>query len=192
MRLAFMLVIATLPLALAIPLRSQIGALGNHIWFVGLMLLLTGGILYYSDRLVQGRRTEKNMTVQNAVVVGLLQLVAIMPGVSRSGITITGGLMSGFDRGFAVRFSFLLSIPAILGAYVVVLFSSLFSPDNPVDWSLMPRYLVGTAVAGITGFFAIKLVKLLVTKGRFGVFAYYCWGVGTIAIVWSIISAMIS
>ena len=187
-RLAFMVIIATLPLALVIPFRHAIEALGNRMWFVGLMLLLTGGVLFFSDKLAPGKRTEKNMTVKNALVVGLLQLVAIFPGISRSGMTITGGLMSGFDRGFAVRFSFLLSIPAIFGANIVVLFGSI----SDVDWSLMPRYLVGVVVAGITGFAAIHLVKMLVKKGSFGKFAYYCWGIGLVAIIASIVSAIMN
>lgn len=187
-RLALMLVIATLPLALIIPFRHAIEALGNRMWFVGLMLLITGGILFCSDRLVPGKRTEKNMTIKNALVVGLIQMVAVFPGLSRSGFTITGGLMSGFDRGFAVRFSFLMSIPAIFGANIVVLFGSL----SDVDWSLMPRYLVGVVVAGVTGFAAIHLVKILVKKGSFGKFAYYCWGIGFVAIITSIVQAIMN
>ncbi|MCL2562517.1 MAG: undecaprenyl-diphosphate phosphatase [Oscillospiraceae bacterium] len=186
-RLAFMLIIATLPLALVIPFRHAIEALGNRMWFVGIMLLITGGILYFSDKLVPGKRTEKNMALKNAVVIGLSQAIAVMPGISRSGTTITAGMMGGLDRGFAVRFSFLLSIPAIFGANIVVLFGSM----SDVDWSLMPRYLVGVVIAGVTGFAAIHLVKMLVKKGSFGKFAYYCWGIGIIAIITSIVQAII-
>ena len=184
-RLALMIIIGTLPLVLAIPFIGMVEALGNRTWFVGLMLLITGGFLFYSDKLAKGRRTEKNMTVKNAAVVGLLQAtVGLLPGISRSGITITGGMMTGLDRGFAVRFSFLLSIPAILGANIVTLFTSM----SDVDWSLLPRYLLGVVVAGVTGFFAIHLVKLLVESGKFGKFAYYCWAIGIIAIVTSIVT----
>jgi len=186
-RLAFMLILATLPLAIAIPFVRIVGALGNHMWFVGLMLLVTGGFLYYSDKLEIGRRTEKNMTIKDAGVIGLLQAtVGVLPGISRSGITITGGLMTGLDRKFAVRFSFLMSIPAILGAYIVTFFTSM----SDVDWSLMPRYLVGVLVAGVTGFFAIHLVKILVDAGKFGKFAYYCWGLGAAVIVTSIVQGI--
>jgi len=186
-RLAFMIIIGTLPMALALPIHNMIGSLGNRMWFVGLMLLITGGLLYCSDKLKKGKRTEKNMTMRSALTVGLLQgTIGLLPGISRSGITITTGMMTGLERGFAVRFSFLLSIPAILGANIVVLFSSM----SDVDWSLLPRYLVGVLVAGVTGFFAIKLVKLIVDAGRFGKFAYYCWFVGIIAIVASIVMAV--
>ena len=189
MRLALMLVIGTLPLVLVLPFRRAIEELGNRMWFVGLMLLVTGGFLYYSDRLVQGKRTETTMSVKNALTIGLLQgTIGTLPGISRSGITITGGMMGGLDRAFAVRFSFLLSIPAILGANIVVLFTSI----SDVDWSLLPRYLVGTVVAGITGFFAIKLVRVLVRKGSFGKFAYWCWTVGIIALIVSLVQAIIN
>ena len=179
MRLAMMLIIATLPLAIIIPFRGQVEALGNRPWFVGIMLLVTGCILYFSDKLVPGRKTEKNMTIKDSIVVGGLQAIAVLPGISRSGTTITGGLMTGFDRTFAVRFSFLLSVPGILGANIIVLFGSM----SDVDWSLMPQYLVGVLVAAVTGFFAIKLVRILVKAGAFGKFAYYCWFVGIVAIV---------
>jgi len=186
-RLALMIIIGTLPLALILPFRNMIESLGNRMWFIGLMLLITGSLLYFSDKLARGRRTEKNMTIKDALTVGLLQgTIGVLPGISRSGITITGGMLTGLERGFAVRFSFLLSIPAILGANIVILFSSM----SDVDWSLLPRYLVGVLVAGVTGYFAIKLVKLIVDAGRFGKFAYYCWGIGIIAIIASIVMAI--
>jgi len=187
-RLAFLLIISTLPLVLVVPFRHSIAELGNRMWFVGLMLLITGGFLYFSDKLVQGRRTERNMPVTAALFVGLSQAIGIAPGISRSGITITAGMLAGLDRGFAVRFSFLMSIPAILGANIVTLFGSL----DTVDWSLMPKYVVGVLVAGFVGYFAIHLVKILVKKGSFGKFAYYCWGIGAIAIITSIVQAIMS
>jgi len=180
-RLALMIIIATLPLVFILPLRRQVEFLGSQTWFVGLMLLVTGGILFLSDKLVKGYRDEKNMTAKNAIVIGFFQLFAIMPGISRSGTTITGGMLTGLDRAFAVRFSFLMSIPAILGANIIVFFTSM----SDVDWSLMPQYLVGFVVATVVGYFAIGLVKRIVDAGKFGKFAYYCWGLGALAIlVW--------
>jgi len=187
-RLAFMLIIATLPLALVLPFYDINRNMGLHTWFVGLMLIITGTFLFFSDRLVQGRRDEKKMTVKNALSIGFLQAIGTIPGISRSGITITGGLMAGLDREFAVRFSFLLSVPAIIGANIVALFRSL----SYVDWALMPRYLVGVVVAGVTGFFAIHLVKLLVEAGRFGKFSYYCWAVGTLAVIASLVMSIMN
>ena len=185
-RLAFMIIIATFPLILVLPFRGIIESLGTRTLFVGVMLLITGGFLYFSDKLVQGRKEEKKMTVKDALTVGLLQCVGTIPGISRSGITITGGLFTGLDRGFSVRFSFLLSVPAIIGANIVTLFASL----GTVEWALFPRYLVGVLVAGVTGFFAITLVKRLVDAGSFGKFSYYCWGVGVVAIIGSLILAI--
>lgn len=181
LRLVFLLVLGTLPLALILPFQGMIEGLGNRMWFVGLMLLITGGFLFFSDKLVQGRKGERQMTVKNALLIGLLQCIGTLPGISRSGITITGGLMGGLNRSFAVRYSFLLSLPAIFGANIITLFRSF----SDVDWSLLPRYLVGVLVAGVTGYFAIHLVKILVESGRFGKFAYYCWGLGILAIIFS-------
>ncbi|MCL2828954.1 MAG: undecaprenyl-diphosphate phosphatase [Oscillospiraceae bacterium] len=187
-RLALMLIIATLPMVLAIPLQSTVRQLGNRMWFVGLMLLITGGVLFFSDKLARGRRGEKNMTVKNALVIGFIQFVAVLPGLSRSGLTITAGAMTGLDRGFAVRFSFLLSIPAIIGANIVTSITEI----DVVDWSLMPMYLAGVLVAGVTGYFAIRLVKMLVDAGKFGKFAYYCWFAGAVAIIASIVLAIMN
>ena len=186
-RLAFMIILATLPLILVLPFRGIIESLGARTWFVGIMLLITGTFLYFSDRLAQGRKEERRMTVKDAVTVGLMQCVGTIPGISRSGITITGGIFTGLDRGFSVRFSFLLSVPAIIGANIVTLFASL----STVDWSLFPRYLVGVLVAGVTGFFAIRLVKSMVEAGRLGKFSYYCWGVGIVAIIGSMILSLV-
>ena len=181
-RLAFMIIVATLTLVIVLPFHSIIQSLGTRTWFVGLMLLITGTFLYFSGRLTPGRKDEKKMTVKDSLTVGLLQCVGTIPGISRSGITITGGIFTGLERGFSVRFSFLLSVPAIIGANIVTLFTSL----SDVDWALMPRYLVGVIVAGVTGFFAIKLVKLLVETQWFGKFSYYCWFIGIVAIIASL------
>jgi undecaprenyl-diphosphatase len=113
----------------------------------------------------------------NAFFIGCIQSVAVIPGISRSGSTITAGLFSGCRRDFAVKFSFLLSIPAIIGAYILSISDAV---KSGIDTSLLPAYLIGTAVAAAAGYFAIRLVKLLADKGKFGKFAYYCWAVGLI------------
>lgn len=116
----------------------------------------------------------------DALIVGCLQAVATAPGLSRSGTTITGGLLRGFSRSFAVKFSFIMSIPAILGANILNLVDA---AKDGIDTSLLPIYLVGVAVAAVVGCFAIKLVRMLTEKDRFGYFAYYCWAVGAVVVV---------
>ena len=124
------------------------------------------------------------MTLLDAVFVGLAQMVAILPGLSRSGTTIVGGLSRGFSGSFAVRFSLLLSIPAVFGAMIVSLFEAI---RDGADFAYFPIYLAGAAVATIVGFFAIQLIRRLISKGSFGKFAYYCWGVGALALIMSLI-----
>ena len=107
-----------------------------------------------------------------------------MPGISRSGTTITTGMTVGLNRAFAVKFSFLMSIPAILGANILNLFKAAEAEGESV--ALVPC-LVGMAVAAITGYFAISLVKVLADKGKFGKFCYYCFAAGVVTIVLSFI-----
>lgn len=123
----------------------------------------------------QGRKNARNATVADALLVGCAQAVGTLPGISRSGITISAGLLRGFDRTFAVRFSFLMSLPAVLGANILSLKDAL---EAGVDLEMLPIYLVGMVVSGVVGYFAIRLVNLLADKGKFGNFAYYCWVVG--------------
>ena len=183
-RLIFMIVIATLPLLVALPFKGFVETLYSNTFFIGAALLLTGVILYISDKVASGKKTAKNMTVKDAVIIGACQALAIVPGLSRSGTTITAGVMTGLNREFAVKFSFLISLPAILGANLMELFGAL---KEGIDTSLMPAYLIGTAVAMVSGFFAINLVRTLSRRGKFGKFAYYCWGVGILAILLTIV-----
>ncbi|MEG0035399.1 MAG: undecaprenyl-diphosphate phosphatase [Oscillospiraceae bacterium] len=183
-RLVLMLIVATLPLFIILPFNSQIEKLYYNTFFIGIAFLVTGGILLLADKMQQGRKTEKNMTIGNALVVGVCQAIAVLPGVSRSGTTISAGMAAGFDRSFAVKFSFLLSLPAILGANIINLFKAF---GEGVNFKLLPVYLVGMVIAGVSGYFAIRLVKFISQKGKFGKFSYYCFGVGILTIVLSII-----
>jgi Uncharacterized bacitracin resistance protein len=183
-RLILMIIISTLPLVLVVPIHKQIEQLSTIPWFVGLALVLTGLLLYISDKMPRGEKNERNMTVLDAVIVGLCQAVATAPGISRSGSTITAGICRGFDRQFAVRFSFLMSLLSVLGAVLLTLMDVL---KTGVDAALIPAYLIGMAVAGVTGYFSIKLLQKIVAKGRFGGFAYYCWAVGGLTILLSLI-----
>lgn len=182
-RLLLLLVVASLPLVAAAFLSDYVELLFSSISFIGFALIITGGLLYISDRLLEGRRNERSARLSGAFIVGLVQAVAVLPGLSRSGSTITSGIFCGFSREFAVKFSFLLSIPAILGAALLSLINAV---KTGIDWTLVPVYLAGTAVSAITGFFAIKLVKLLVKAGKFSKISYYCWAMGLFAILASL------
>ncbi len=183
-RLILMIILATLPLILVLPIEDKGEALGASKLAVGIALLFTGVILFLSDRMARGRKDARNATVVDALLVGCAQAVATIPGLSRSGTTISAGMALGFDRTFAVRFSFLLSLPAVLGATLLKIIDV---AKEGVDTALLPMYLVGMVVAGVVGYFSIRLVNLLAQKNKFGRFAYYCWAMGLVAIVLSFI-----
>jgi len=178
-RLVMMIILGTLPLFVILPVKDYVEGLYSNPLFIGCALLVTGFILFFSDRMAKGRKTAKNATVADALLIGCAQAIAVVPGLSRSGFTISAGMFRGLDRRFAVRFSFLLSLPAILGANILSLIDAV---RDGFDMSLLPMYLVGMAVAMASGCFAIGLVKSLADQGKFGRFAYYCWLVGIVAI----------
>lgn len=183
-RMILMIVIATLPLFLVLPIKDKVEGLYGNTIFVGVALVVTGCLLFYSDRMSRGKKGPKSATMLDALLVGVGQAVAVVPGLSRSGSTISAGMMRGFHRRFAVRFSFLLSIPAVLGANILSIGDAV---QQGIDVSQLPAYIVGTIVAAVSGFFAIRLVNRLADKGKFGHFAYYCWGIGAAAVVASLI-----
>ena len=183
-RFVVMIVIATLPLALVLPIKDRIEELYYHTFAIGLFFLLTGCILYISDRMPVGARNERSMTALDALVIGLCQCVALIPGISRSGVTITAGMSRGLDRDFAVKFSFLMSVPAVLGSAILTFVDAV---REGIDASLIPAYLVGTVIAAVVGVFAIRLVTRITRSGRFGSFCYYCWGAGALTLILSLI-----
>ncbi len=183
-RMVLMIIFATLPLVLIMPVKDRVEQLYYHTFAIGLFFIITGFILFVSDKMPRGTRTEKNMRVTDALIIGLCQCVATIPGISRSGSTITAGMATGLDRDFAVKFSFMMSIPAVLGASLLTLIDAV---KTGIDASLLPVYLVGTVISTVVGVFAIKLVKSITSKGKFGNFAYYCWTVGALTILLSLL-----
>ena len=183
-RLFFMIVLATLPLVLIMPIKDLLEGLYYNSIFIGIALVLTGCMLYVSDRMIPGKKSVGGMTIWDALIIGLCQCVAVIPGLSRSGTTITAGIATGLNREFAVKFSFLLSIPAVLGANILSLVDAF---RDGVDMSNIPAYLIGMAVAMVSGIAAIELLKYISQKGKFGGFAYYCWVVGALSIILTMI-----
>lgn len=187
-RMVMLIIVATLPLFVMVLLQDAINQLFSNSIMVSCALMATGFILFFSDRLAKGRKTARNATVVDALIVGCGQALAVIPGLSRSGTTISVGMLRGFDRSFAVRFSFLLSLPAILGANVLEIKDAV-QAGFPVEE--LPMYLVGVAVAAVVGYFAIRLVKSLSDKGKFGKFAYYCWVVGLGSLIAGVIKTFL-
>ena len=183
-RLILLLIIGTLPLFAVLPVKDKIRGLADNMYFVGGALIVTGFLLFASDCVKKGRKNEKTATLLDVFLVGCTQVIATFPAISRSGMTITAGCFAGFERKFAVRFSFLLSIPAVLGANLLAVLDVL---ETGIDWASVPVYLIGVAVAAVSGYLSIRLLRYVADKGRFGAFAYYCWGVGILTLVLTIL-----
>ncbi len=181
-RLVLLVIVGTLPLFLVLPVEERIEALGASPVFVSAALLVTGCILFLSDRIGGGRKTARNATLRDVLLVGVAQGFATIPGLSRSGCTISAGMALGFDREFAVRYSFLMSLPAVLGATLLKVIKTVKAAE-PIGEGLLTKYLLGMVIAGVVGYFSIRLVNLLASKGKFGAFAYYCWAAGLISLV---------
>lgn len=182
-KLFLMLCIATLPLVPVklLGLDDAVEALSGFSWAIGILLIINGIMLVISDRLRDGGTSAENGGFLRPLGVGMMQaLLGIMPGISRSGSTITGGRIFGFSREEAVKFSFLMSIPAILGACVVEL-PDMFSEGVGIE--MLAPVLAGAVTAAVVGFFAIKLLQYLTKNKSFTFFAVYCVVVGAAAII---------
>lgn len=179
-RMILLVIVGTLPLFAVLPIHKKVQALGSNMVFIGAALVVTGFLLFACDLVRKGRKTERNATLIDVLVVGVGQAIATLPGISRSGMTITAGCFVGFERKFAVRFSFLLSIPAVLGANILSLADAI---KAGIVWAEVPMYLVGVATSAVVGYACIRLLRLVAEKGRFGAFAYYCWAVGLLTLL---------
>ena len=183
-RLFFMIVLATLPLLLILPIRGMLETLYDNNIFIGVALVLTGCLLYVGDRMTAGNKTVGGMTMLDALIIGLCQCVAVIPGLSRAGTAITAGVATGLNRDFAVKFAFLLSLPAMLATALIRFAGAL---RTGVDLGSIPAYLIGTAVAMVAGIVAIELLHAIAKRGKFGGFAYYCWVLGVLSIILTMI-----
>ena len=151
---------------------------------VSVMLLVTGTLLYIANGLEDGVKGPARIRISDALIVGIFQGLAITPGISRSGSTIFAGLLRGFTRELATRFSFIMSIPAILGAAVLE-FSDYSGAALPSGQ--LTVMLAGTAMAAVAGTIAIRFLIGLLSRGKLHYFSYYCWLVGLTGLIASLI-----
>ena len=176
-RILLLLVIGTIPALIGLPLEETLSRLEARPELVAIALLGTGVILFVSTRLPIRDRTLREATPTEALTVGTAQALALIPGISRSGTTITAGLALGLDREEAARFSFLLAIPTIAGGGLLSLGALV---AGGID---LGPILVGFLVSMVTGYLAIVLLlRILVSRG-FGPFVAYCLAVGTLSLV---------
>ena len=183
-RLIVLIHIATLPLVIGALIEGYVEDAFDSTLFVGIALCFTAIMLWTAAQHNGGKKTEADAKYSDGLKVGLMQLIALFPGVSRSGSTICGGLFSGFQKDFAVRFGFLMSIPAVCGAVVFKL------PDlmeGGLGGDMLLPCIVGFITAAVCGYLAIFTVKLLVKKDTFRWFAVYCLAVGLLTIILNLI-----
>ena len=169
------IIVGTIPaVVIGLSFKDQIETALSDPRFACAMLLVTGAILL-STRFVRSK--PRKLGWINSLVIGIGQALAILPGISRSGTTISTGLWLGIDRRSAAEYSFLLSIPVILGPSLIEIGGVLTGPEG----SLLPL-AIGFLTAGISGYFAIRVLLRFVQQGRFYWFAYYCWAVGILGL----------
>lgn len=179
-RFVIFVIIATLPLFVGVLFKDYVEALSSYTKIIGCILLFNGIVLFISDKLEKGTIALDTTKPRHALFIGLCQMCALVPGLSRSGSTITGGLFMGFKRELAVKFSFIMSIPAILGANILSLADI---AENPIAKSDIVPYVAGTVAAAVVGVLAMKLLIYISKKSNFRMFSYYCWVVGILAII---------
>lgn len=192
-RMIFMIILSCLCLAPFAVFKDWFESVGEDgsIFAEGLCFLYTSAILFLSDKCSKGKKTAGDIKVKDSVTVGLFQGVALLPGVSRSGSTISAGLFSGFSRETSVKYSFILGIPVILLScllevvkYVKNSFGANIVNGQQVGFV---NCLVGFVIAAVVGVGAIKLVSWLVKTDKFKVFAYYTFVLGCVVLVVSFI-----
>jgi undecaprenyl-diphosphatase len=180
-KLAWMVIIGTIPAGIiGLLLKSEIETIFQSITIPAFFLLITGVLLYVSQRLNVGNRDIKNSGIKDSIIVGIGQAFAIIPGLSRSGTTIGFGLLIGLDKEFAAKFSFLLAIPAIIGATI----TQLDGITSGFGSNLLP-YFLGFLASLISGYLAISILLKLIREKSLDIFAFYCWIVGAAILLYS-------
>ena len=185
-RFVVLIIVSSIPTAIiGFLLNDIIETVENELLVPGICLIATAVIILISDFLADGTKKPKDATVYDAFAIGTAQGIATLPGLSRSGTTITACILCGFDRKFAVKYSFIMSMPAIFGALILKL--SKISSET-VTGGDIAVYIVGMVIAAVVGYFALIFTTKLVQKKSFKYFAFYCFGIGVVSILAYIIS----
>lgn len=180
-KFVMLVIVSTIPTGIIGIVGSDLVEMASEILLIpGICLIVTAGLLFFAEHAPDGDKTPKNVTYSNAFGIGIAQGIATLPGLSRSGTTIAACMMSGFNRNFAVKYSFIMSIPAVLGAVVKEL---LDATSMDITGSEVRCYLVGMVVAAVVGYICIKTMLVVVRKKKFTGFSIYCLIVGIVSIV---------
>ncbi|MGE5676851.1 MAG: undecaprenyl-diphosphate phosphatase [Pseudomonadota bacterium] len=180
-RLTGLLIAGTLPtVVIALLFKDYIETVFKSGSTLGFEFIITGLILLFAESLRGGRKHIEETSYLDAAFIGVMQGVAIMPAISRSGLTISGALMRNLDREFAAKFSFLMSIPAILGAAVFQLKDVLEAGAAEV---ITLPLIAGTLVAAVAGYFSVRFMIVLIKRGSMKIFAYYVFVLGALVLI---------
>ena len=175
-KLGVMIIVATIPTAvIGLLFNDFFEGLYSSMVAVGIGFLITGVLMFLAEKMGSANRDIRKMNCRNALFIGVLQGIAIYPGISRSGSTLVGGLTTGLKREFAVKFAFLISIPSILGSVVLEAPKAL---EGDLDTALLGPILAGMLVAAVSGYFAIKTMIRIVSNKKLSYFSYYVWILG--------------
>lgn len=179
-KFVMLIIVSTIPTGvIGFAAKDLVEMAGELLIVPGICLIITAILLFLADHVPDGGKLPKNVTYTNAFLVGIAQGIATLPGLSRSGTTITACLLGGYSRKFAVKYSFIMSIPAILGAMILEI--------KDIDVSQIAggevlNYVIGTLVAAVVGYICIKTMLVLVRKKKFTIFSIYCLIVGAASI----------
>ncbi|MHB8135888.1 MAG: undecaprenyl-diphosphatase UppP [Anaerolineaceae bacterium] len=171
-RMGWMIVIASIPAVLAgLLIKDLVESAFQSILAVAIFLIVTAILLFMAEKFGKRTKDMKETTWKNAIVIGLFQVLSLFPGISRSGSTISGGVLQGLKRKEAARFSFLMSIPVMIGAGILSLKDLL---DVPNLQEFLPILLIGFFVSGIVGYLSIHWLLKFLNERRLTVFSIYC------------------
>lgn len=188
-KLGVMIIVATIPTAIiGLVFSDFFDSLYNSVIPIGVGLIITGFLLIFAEKKGEGNRGIQQMNFRNAIFIGLVQGVAICPGISRSGSTLFGSLICNLDRKFAVKFVFLISIPSILGSAVLEAPAAL---EAGVTAAEVGPVLVGMLVAAVSGLVAIKTMIKIVSDKKLSYFSYYVWVLGLFVVLYGIFVPML-
>jgi len=181
-RLGALVVVGLIPTGLiGFFFRDQFELLFGSLLAVGMMLMVTGGVLWMTRAVEEGMKDGETLSMMDALIIGFIQGLAIAPGISRSGSTISFGLFRKCKKSFSFHFSFLLSIPAILGAMLLEWETPVLSTGE------LWQVIAGALMAAVVGYLCLRFLREMVQKGHLHFFSPYCWAVGSATIVLSFI-----
>ena len=175
----YILIVTAVTAVIVYPARPFFKGLFGSVSIAATGLAITGAVLLLSSRFSQGKRSMAQLNPADASLIGLAQAVSVIPGLSRSGLTISAGLFKGVQREAAFKFSFLASIPAVLGALMLTLSEGVVSFSGQLS-----HLALGFLAAFLSGLLALKILKNALLKAKFAYFGYYCLIVSALAWVW--------